>query len=45
MPPSEALQHAIVGTVLTDPILIALRRVAQEAVSAERLGSPGLQRH
>jgi DNA-binding transcriptional MerR regulator len=38
MPPSEALQHAIVGTVLTDPILVALRRVAQEAVSAERLG-------
>lgn len=38
MPPTEALTHAIVGTVLTDPILIALRRVAQEAVSAERLG-------
>ena len=37
MPPTEALQHAIVGTVLTDPILVALRRVAQEAVSAERL--------
>lgn len=37
MPAAEALQHAIVGTVLTDPILIALRRVAQEAVSAERL--------
>lgn len=39
MPPAEALQHAIVGTVLTDPILVALRRLAQEAVSAERLGS------
>jgi DNA-binding transcriptional MerR regulator len=38
MPPSEALQHAIIGTVLTDPILVALRRLAQEAVSAERLG-------
>ena len=37
MAPAEALQHAIVGTVLTDPILVALRRVAQEAVSAERL--------
>lgn len=38
MPPADALAHAIVGTVLTDPILIALRRLAQEAVSAERLG-------
>ncbi len=37
MPAAEALSHAIVGTVLTDPILIALRRVAQQAVSAERL--------
>lgn len=37
MAPADALAHAIVGTVLTDPILIALRRVAQEAVSAERL--------
>ena len=39
MPPADALAHAIVGTVLTDPILLALRRVAQEAVSAEKLGS------
>ncbi|GAA6526425.1 MerR family transcriptional regulator [Intrasporangium sp. DVR] len=37
MPPADALQHAIVGTVLTDPILVAMRRLAQEAVSAERL--------
>ncbi|GAA5024633.1 MerR family transcriptional regulator [Terrabacter aeriphilus] len=35
--PDEALRYAIVGTVLTDPVLLALRRVAQEAVSAERL--------
>lgn len=37
MPPTDALAHAIIGTVLTDPILVALRRVAQEAVSAEKL--------
>jgi DNA-binding transcriptional MerR regulator len=36
--PEEALRYAIVGTVLTDPVLLALRRVAQEAVSARRLG-------
>ncbi len=36
--PAEALQYVIVGNVLTDPILIALRRVAQEGLSAERLG-------
>jgi len=37
--PGEALRYAIVGNVLTDPVLLALRRVAQEAVSAERFGS------
>ena len=36
---SEALRYAIVGNVLTDPVLLALRRVAQEAVSAERFGT------
>jgi hypothetical protein len=38
--PSEALQFAILGTALTDPVILALRRLAQEAVSAERLESP-----
>ena len=33
---AEALRLVVVGTVLVDPVLIALRRVAQEAVSAER---------
>ena len=37
MRPADALRYVIVGTVLTDPVLIALRRVAQESVSAERL--------
>ncbi|MEO7447903.1 MAG: MerR family transcriptional regulator [Humibacillus sp.] len=36
LPAAEALRHVIVGTVLTDPVLLALRRVAQEQVSAER---------
>ena len=37
--PGQALRYAIVGNVLTDPVLLALRRVAQEAVSAERFGT------
>jgi DNA-binding transcriptional MerR regulator len=35
--PSDALEYAILGTALTDPVILALRRLAQEAVSAERL--------
>jgi hypothetical protein len=38
--PSEALQFAILGTALTDPVILALRRLAQEAVSAERFETP-----
>ncbi len=34
--PAEALRIVVVGTVLVDPVLVALRRVAQEAVSAAR---------
>jgi hypothetical protein len=34
--PADALTRAITGNVLTDPVVIALRRFAQEAVSAER---------
>jgi DNA-binding transcriptional MerR regulator len=41
VPAAEALRYAILGTVLTDPILVALRRVAQEQVSAERFGDAG----
>lgn len=32
----EALRTVVIGTVMVDPVLVALRRVAQEAVSAER---------
>jgi DNA-binding transcriptional MerR regulator len=34
--PEEALRTVVIGTVMLDPVLVALRRVAQEAVSAER---------
>ena len=40
MSPGDALRHAIVGNVLTDPVVIALRRVAQEALSAQRFDPP-----
>lgn len=33
----EAATAVVVGTVLWEPVLLALRRLAQEAVSAERL--------
>ena len=34
--PEEALRTVVLGTVMLDPVLVALRRVAQEAVSAQR---------
>lgn len=34
--PEEALTTVTVGTVMLDPVIIALRRLAQEAVSADR---------
>ncbi|EWT00726.1 MerR family transcriptional regulator [Intrasporangium oryzae NRRL B-24470] len=40
---ADALRYAIVGNVLTDPVIIALRRVAQEQLSAEMLGGTGGQ--
>ena len=33
--PEEAMHAVVVGTVMVDPVLVALRRVAQEAVSAQ----------
>ncbi|WP_377641464.1 MerR family transcriptional regulator [Oryzobacter terrae] len=33
---SEAMHTVVVGTVLVDPVLLALRRLAQESVSATR---------
>ncbi len=34
--PEQALRTVVIGTVMLDPVLVALRRVAQEAVSAQR---------
>lgn len=34
--PAEAMRTVVVGTVLGDPVLVALRRLAQEAVSSRR---------
>ena len=34
--PAAAMHAVVVGTVMVDPVLLALRRVAQEAVSAQR---------
>ena len=34
--PAEAMHAVLVGTVMVDPVLVALRRVAQEAASWER---------
>ncbi len=37
MSPGDALRYVVVGNVLTDPVVIALRRAAQEIVSSQRL--------
>ena len=34
--PAAAVHTVVVGTVMVDPVLVALRRIAQEAVSAQR---------
>ena len=34
--PQEALRTVVLGTVMLDPVVVALRRVAQEAVSYQR---------
>ncbi len=41
--PQEALRTVVLGTVMVDPVLVALRRVAQEAESAEREAAPGIR--
>ncbi|GAB3057910.1 MerR family transcriptional regulator [Intrasporangium mesophilum] len=37
MSPGDALRYVVVGNVLTDPVVIALRRAAQEIISSQRL--------
>lgn len=41
VPRAEAVQRAVVMTVLYEPILLAFRRLAQEHESAKRFGEPG----
>ncbi|MCW2866355.1 MAG: hypothetical protein JWR20_543 [Marmoricola sp.] len=38
--PADALHTVVVGTVMIDPLLATLRRLAQEVVSRELLSSP-----
>jgi DNA-binding transcriptional MerR regulator len=38
--PSGALRHVAVGTVVTDGVLVALRRLAHEQESERRFGTP-----
>jgi DNA-binding transcriptional MerR regulator len=37
---AEAVRFVVIGTVLLEPVLLALRRLAQENVSARRLTGP-----
>lgn len=36
--PGAAVRHVVLGTVLPEPLLLALRRLAQQAASARRFG-------
>lgn len=37
--PNEAVRYVVIGTLLLEPVLLALRRLAQEDVSARRLSN------
>lgn len=37
--PAEAVRYVVIGTLLLEPVLLALRRLAQEDVSARRLSN------
>ncbi len=39
--PEAALRQVVLGTLLLEPVLSALRRVAQEDLSSRRFGAPG----
>lgn len=36
-----SVRYVVLGTVLAEPLLLALRRVAEQIASAERFGAPG----
>lgn len=38
--PEAAVRYVVLGTVLAEPLLLALRRVAEQLASAERFGPP-----
>jgi DNA-binding transcriptional MerR regulator len=38
--PELAVQYIVLGTVLTEPLILALRRAAQQVVSSARFGGP-----
>lgn len=40
--PEAAVQYVVLGSALVEPLLLALRRVAQQVASAERFGAEGL---
>lgn len=39
--PDDAVRYIVLGTVLTEPLVLALRRAAQQIVSSERYGPGG----
>ena len=39
--PTAAVRYVVLGTVLPEPLLLALRRLAQQAASARRFGGAG----
>jgi DNA-binding transcriptional MerR regulator len=42
--PEAAVRYVVLGTVLAEPLLLALRRVAEQVASAERFGEAGTGR-
>ena len=38
-PPEATVRYVVLGTMLPEPLLLALRRLAQQAASARRFGS------
>ncbi len=36
-----AMRHVVLGTLLMEPVLLALRRIAQQSASFQRFGRPG----
>ncbi|WP_431778244.1 MerR family transcriptional regulator [Microbacterium aurantiacum] len=40
MPPADAVAHAVLGTALYEPVILALRRLAHQQILAERIPDP-----